>query len=447
MTPYDVAIVGGRCSGAPLATHLARRGLRVCVLDKARFPSDTPSTHIIQPRGTQALERLGVQAALHDAAPLRRVTLLYDGVELEADYLDPRAPDYLSTGNTTGLNVRRTVLDAALQHAAADAGAELRTRTAATGLLRDGERVCGVRTDAGDVRARVVVGADGRGSFVAREVGAREYEGYPAPRLAAWSYYANAGDDGGRLRIGRIGSSALISCPVDAGLHLVGVVPDVREREKFLADRDTLFDAEVSRWPRLGALLDGAERVGPMRVVPDWRGYLRTATGPGWVLTGDAGNFKDPSAAQGITDALRQAETLAEALATGLDATGGGNAGVDAQLQQWWRWRDHDCTDMHRFAARMGAGGPAGPLMRELIGGLVADDDALLLAALLNRDVRSGDLLTPRRVGGALARAARRGPAGALPLARELVGVGRGQVGSTVTRLRGHAALGGARRP
>ena len=426
-----MAVVGGRCAGAPLATHLARRGLRVCVLDKARFPSDTPSTHIIQPRGTQALERLGVLASLPHAAPLRRLTLLYDGVELEADYLDPRAPEYLSTGNTTGLNVRRTVLDDALRAAATNAGAELRSRVAVTGLLRDGSRVCGVRTDAGDVPARVVVGADGRGSFVARAVGAHEYEGYPAPRLAAWSYYANAADDGGRLRIGRIGSSALISCPVDAGLHLVGVVPDVRHRARFLADRDAAFAADVRRWPRLAGVLDGAHRVGPMRVVPDWRGYLRAAAGPGWVLTGDAGNFKDPAAAQGITDALRQAETLADALATGLDDAGD----VDARLRQWWRWRDRDCTDMHRFAARMGAAGAAGPVMRELIRGVVDRDDALLLAALLNRDVRSTELLTPRRVGGALAQAARRGPSGGGALARELVGVGRAQLRTSTTRV------------
>lgn len=89
-----------------------------------------------------------------------------------------------------------------------------------------------------------------------------------------------------------------------------------------------------------------------MRVVPDWHGYFRTATGPGWVLAGDAGNFKDPSAAQGFTDALRQAETLADAVLDGLDGDG-----FDTRLRRWWRWRDRDCRDMHRFAVAMDAAG------------------------------------------------------------------------------------------
>ncbi|WP_375490378.1 NAD(P)/FAD-dependent oxidoreductase [uncultured Jatrophihabitans sp.] len=422
---YDVAIVGGRCAGAPLAVHLARLGLRVCVLDRAHFPSDTPSTHIIQPRGTAALERLGARAALDaaGAAPLRRYTLLYDGVTLDADLCDPRADRHLSTGNTPGLCVRRTVLDEVLLRAAADAGADVRTRTAATALLRDGERVSGVRTAAGDVRARVVVGADGRKSFVAREVDAREYAVYPAPRMAAWAYFEGAADDGGRLRIGRIGTSALLACPTDGGLQLAGVVPAISQRTAFLADRDKAFATELRRWPALAGVLDGAERVGPMRVVPDWRGYLRSATGPGWVLTGDAGNFKDPSAAQGITDALRQAETLSSALVRGLDADGD----PDHELRQWGRWRDKDCRDMHWFAAGMAAAGPAGPVMREMIRDVAERDGGLPFAALLNRDLRSTDLLTARRAGSAVLRAVSSGPAAIRPVTRDVVRLAREQ--------------------
>jgi 2-polyprenyl-6-methoxyphenol hydroxylase-like FAD-dependent oxidoreductase len=432
---YDVAIVGGRVAGAPLATHLARRGVRVCVLDKARFPSDTPSTHIIQPRGTAALERLGVGDALRNAsaAQLQRLAVHYDGADLDASYSDARAPAHLSTGNIPGMCVRRTVLDDVLLQAATQAGAEVRTRTAVTDLCRDGAgRVTGVRTETGDVPARVVVGADGRGSFVAKRTGAREYATYRAPRLAAWAYYAGARPDDGRLRIGRIGSSALIACPVDDGLQLAGVVPGMRERDRFLADRENVFDAELRRWPELCAVLDGAERVGPMRVVPDWRAYFRAAAGPGWVLTGDAGNFKDPAAAQGITDALRQAETLADALAAGLDGAGGTD--LDGELARWWQWRDRDCRDMHWVAASMGAAGPAGPVMREIVRDVAGCDGGLPFAALLNRDLRSTQLLTPRRVGRALRRAASLGPSAAAPLAREIAGVGRNQLRSALGR-------------
>jgi MFS family permease len=105
-------------------------------------------------------------------------------------------------------------------------------------------------------------------------------------------------------------------------MFLVGVVPGMDTRQQFLADRDRNFAGSVRAWPELAALVEGAERVGPLRVVADWRGYLRESAGPGWVLTGDAGNFKDPSAAQGIADALRQAETLAARLAAVLDTDG-----------------------------------------------------------------------------------------------------------------------------
>ncbi|WP_375502016.1 NAD(P)/FAD-dependent oxidoreductase [uncultured Jatrophihabitans sp.] len=411
----DVVIVGSRCSGAPLATHLARAGVRVTLLDKARFPSDTASTHIIQPRGTAALERLGVLERLRaeGAADIARLTVHYADVRLEAVYDSDAAAQRLSTGRTAGLSIRRPALDAALLEIARDNGVDVRPRTPVTDMLRDGSgRVTGVRTREGTVTARLVVGADGRDSFVARAVGARKYATYSAPRFAAWSYYRGARADAGRLRIGRFGTTALIATPTDNDLLLVGVVPAMAEREQFLADRDGGFAQRLRHWPELADVVQGARREGPMRIVPDWQAYFRESAGPGWVLVGDAGHFKDPSAAQGITDALRQAEGLAASITSGLDTD------VDAATQAWWRARDRDCRDMHWFARDMGAAGPTTPAMTEVVRE-VAATDSMLLAQVLNRDVPSSAVVTTARVGRAAAAALHRHPAALPALARE----------------------------
>ncbi len=432
MIDTDVVVVGSRCSGAPLATHLARAGVRVTLLDKARFPSDTASTHIIQPRGTAALERLGVLPRLRaeGAADIARLTLHYADVRLEAEYGTAAAERRLSTGRTAGLSIRRPALDAALLDAARDSGVDVRSRTPVTGLLHDERgRVNGVRTRDATVRARLVIGADGRDSFVARSVGARKYATYPAPRFAVWAYFRGASPDGGRLRIGRFGSTAIIATPTDNDLLLVGVVPAVEERAEFLADRDAGFAARLGEWPELRDVVQGARREGPMRIVPDWQAYFRESAGPGWALVGDAGHFKDPSAAQGITDALRQGEGLAGAVTDGWDGD------LDAATRAWWRARDRDCRDMHWFARDMGAAGPTTPAMTEVVREIAAND-SLLLAQVLNRDVPSSAVVTTSRVGRAAAAAVRRRPAALPALARE---------SARVTSTRARWATGAAR--
>jgi hypothetical protein len=122
---FDVIVVGARCAGSPLATLLARAGLRVCLLDRARFPSDTPSTHGVQPSGVTILERLGVlERLLEVATPIERGTIALDGARIEVDAISERL-------GAPMLNIRRIALDAVLLEAAGAAGAEVRTGTAA----------------------------------------------------------------------------------------------------------------------------------------------------------------------------------------------------------------------------------------------------------------------------------------------------------------------------
>jgi flavin-dependent dehydrogenase len=349
MPEYDVVIVGARCAGSPLATLLARAGLDVCLVDQARFPSDTLSTHVVQSHGVDILLRLGVGDALHavGAVDIGRFTLVND---------DDRIEGVLEPGDTPALCARRVTLDEVLVDAAEAAGAEVRTRTRATGVIREDGRVVGVETADGPLRARLVVGADGMRSDVAGWVGAQEYHVTPGGRMFAVGYLEGVADREGHLRIGRVGDHAFISAPADGGLFMAGVGISLGESAAFKADRDRSYRRGLHSWPELADTVAGGTRVGPLRMITEWHSFFREASGPGWVLVGDAGHFKDFTPGQGISDALRQVERLVPAILAGLDGD------LDAELQRWWGWRDADAWDMYWFASDLGHAGPSTPL-------------------------------------------------------------------------------------
>jgi menaquinone-9 beta-reductase len=420
MGHFDVVVVGARCAGSPLATMLARRGLRVCLLDRSRFPSETLSTHVIQPCGVAVLERLGVLDAVLQAgaARLNRFTFVSDGARLDTTIDD-------DVFGVPALSARRVTLDQVLVEAAASAGVEVRTEAAATGLLWEDGRVAGVKTKRGPVHARLVVGADGRSSTVAKLAGAEEYYVAPAGLVFSWGYFEGVEGVDGQLLLGKPADLAYVSSPTDAGLYMAAVCPPIYAKDAFLADREAGFMAGVEAWPELAGILDGATRIGPIRVMANWHGYFREAAGPGWALLGDAGNFKDPSPAQGISDALRQAERLAETVAAGLDEGGD----IDDELRRWWRWRDEDAYEMHWFATDMGAPGVSPPLNAQVTRDLAGDEEATEgLLRLLNHEVEPSQLFTPRRIGRAAARVARRRPRQVPAMLREVGSEVRSQV-------------------
>jgi 2-polyprenyl-6-methoxyphenol hydroxylase-like FAD-dependent oxidoreductase len=397
---FDVIIVGARCAGAPLATMLARAGLRVCVVDQDRFPSDTLSTHGIQPAGVQVLQRIGVlDSLLKVAPPVLRLRMVFDDIVVPAT-------DVVAITGAPGLNVRRVTLDEILVNAAADAGAEVRTQTAITGLVVDGDRVAGVRTPAGELRAPLVVGADGSRSAVARMVGAREYHPTRNGRVFMWAYY-EADPTDGEMWIGKVGDHTYLGTPTDDGLTLVAACPSIGCREEVRADREAVYEAGVHAWPELHAGVVGARREGPVRTMANMRGFFRPSAGPGWVLVGDAGHFKDPTPGQGIADALRQADTLAAAI---MRALGGGHGRPDEILREWWQWRDEDAWEMYWFAHDMGAGGPTPPLRREAQRRIAADPElTAAMVRVLNHDLRPSQAFTPSFSLTTMAQALRHG--------------------------------------
>ena len=194
---YDAIIVGARCAGAPTAMLLARKGYRVLLVDKATFPSDTISTHIIWPHGAEIMDRWGLLDRLAaTGCPPIALNLIFDvgPFALKGAVTD-------TNGGRGGFCPRRTVLDKLLVDAAVEAGAELREGFTVEALLWDGDRVAGIKGHSrtgGTVeeRARVVIGADGVHSLVAKAVRAPEYDVKPPLTTNYYSYYSGfAADD------------------------------------------------------------------------------------------------------------------------------------------------------------------------------------------------------------------------------------------------------------
>ncbi len=419
---HDVVVVGARCAGSPLAAHLARAGLSVAVVDRARFPSDTASTHLFQASGLAVLGRLGLTDRLvATGAPwLEMADFKLGGFTARVPWTrEPSDPG-------PAICIRRPVLDAILLAAAQEAGATVHTATRVTALVRDRQRVTGVvaEGDGGERRilAPLVVGADGRSSKVARLVGARTYNVSPNERFGFWAYYEGAKWSPPATIMFVRDERFVIACPTDAGLYLVAILAPLADLSSFTVDVESSYDDYVARCSPLSDILAEARRTARPRGISSFSGFFRDSSGPGWVLVGDAGHFKDPAPGQGISDAFRQGEVLAAAIVE----AGGAATATDEAMTRWWRWRDRDAAGMHWFAHDFGAAGPVPIVFEGVVDGLAREPDGLRRAVdVLNHRVEPKELLTPRRAAVAAARAivSRRYPARVvLAEVRELAG-------------------------
>ena len=214
---YDAVIVGARCAGSPTAMLLARQGFKVLLVDKATFPSDTISTHILWPHGAEILARWGLLGSLAatGAPPIcRHMTF-----DVGPFALRGAIPD--TNDGMGGFCPRRTVLDSLLVHAAAEAGVDVREGFTVDELLEAGDSVVGVRghgRDGGPVEehARIVIGADGVHSFVARAVQAAEYDVRPVAACGYYSHFSDVRhDDIGTLDDGLAAYEGRATCAFD----------------------------------------------------------------------------------------------------------------------------------------------------------------------------------------------------------------------------------------
>ena len=404
---YDVVVVGARCAGATLAHDLAAAGASVAVVDRARFPSDTLSTHFFQTPGVRTIVRLGLLDEMTSSgAPFVDLVDLRVG---DVTTVEPywRGPD----DPCSCLCIRRTVLDAALVRAAGQAGAAVRTDTRVTGLVSADGRVTGVTVTDGAGRDRptrrrprrrcrrhgVHGGPSGRGPALSRRT-------EPALRLL------------GLLRRctrqpvrERCCGTASTTSSASASLATPGFTSPASSRPStgWLPSARTSRGPSPQPWPDPNvstARLADSRRVGPAAGAwPAIRCSSESRPDPGWALVGDAGHFKDPVPGQGISDAFRQAERLAADIVSGL----GGATPLDAVLSDWWAWRDADAIDMHWLGADLGAAGPVPAVVVELIRDLHGSPGGLWdFWGLFHHATRTTDVFTPERLAAVAERVA-----------------------------------------
>jgi flavin-dependent dehydrogenase len=315
MTTYDAIVVGARCAGSATAMLLARQGLRVLVLDRVRYGSDTVSTHALMRGGVLQLQRWGLvdRVAAAGTPPVTRVLFHYPE-ETVPIALKPAA------GVNSLYAPRRTVLDRVLADAAMEAGADVRFRNTVTEILRHPSgRVTGVAARDSHGRALVAsapltIGADGVRSSVARSVGAASVRTASRGGAVLYGYWDHLAAEGYEWFYAPGVSAGMI--PTNDGRTgvFVGTTAQ-RMRAARATGTGNAFNSllqAVSRdaWQRVS----GARPPVRLRGFAGMSGYLRQAGGPGWALVGDAGAFEDPLSTHGITDAFRDAELLASAV-------------------------------------------------------------------------------------------------------------------------------------
>ncbi|MGH9213092.1 MAG: NAD(P)/FAD-dependent oxidoreductase [Acidimicrobiales bacterium] len=368
--PYDVIVVGARCAGSPTAMLLAREGLRVLLLDRASFPSDVVSSHLVHDGGAGCLERWGLLAAVR-AIPVPAMSKDTFDFGLFSLSGSPATVDGRPGPGT--IAPPRIRLDALLLAAAEQAGAEVRQDCRVTELLVEDGRVAGVRyrTSAGTVgaeRAGLVVGADGRHSLVARQVGAETYEAAPSLTCASYAYWT--GLDVDQLEASFTPDRFVTAFPTVDSLTCVYVAFPHDEQAVVRTDRGESYRRALREAPAFRDRVGSAEQVTPCRGSADLGTYYRRTWGPGWVLVGDSRHYQDPILAQGIGNAFRDAEAVARAITTGLD---GGS--LRPELEAYERARTQETEPVYRFGQEVGAFRPT-PRLARLMLALQDDQDA-----------------------------------------------------------------------
>jgi flavin-dependent dehydrogenase len=341
---YDVIVVGARCAGASTAMLLGRKGLKVLLVDRARFPSDIPHGHLIHRHGPRRLRDWGLLERLVAAGcpPITTITRDTGSFPLVGR-------DLVIDGVAAAYGPRRIALDKLLIDGAVEAGVELRAGFAIDEYTGDENRVTGIRgrDRAGGARvterAAITVGADGRGSRLARTVRAAEYE--VTPTVACWyfSYWSGVPSDG--LELYERGERAIFAHPTNDGLFALFVGWPISLQHAVQSDLERSFMAVVDLIPGLSERVRGGRREERFYGAANLPNFLRKPCGPGWALVGDAGCHKDPYLALGICDALRDAALLAEAISEGLSA----RSSLDKAMADYERHRNEATLSDYRL--------------------------------------------------------------------------------------------------
>ncbi|MCQ4208841.1 NAD(P)/FAD-dependent oxidoreductase [Streptomyces longispororuber] len=307
---YDVIVIGARCAGSPTAMLFARQGYRVLLLEKARFPQDTLSSHYIHQQGVALLNRWGLLDRLREAGcrPIDHQSYEAPGVRVDGFSLP-------IDGLRTTYAPRRYVLDPILADGAVAAGVEFREGCAVNDLVFEGDRVVGVRyttpggAEATD-RAHLVVGADGMRSLVARKAGAPNVIEHARLTCTYYSYWAGVP---AHFELYERPGRWIGVLPTNDDLTLLMAYFPQEDFGQVRKDVEPAYlDAFRTTAPELYERMQAGERVEQLYGTGHQENYFRKAYGPGWALVGDAVNHKDSITARGITEAFVQAQSLTD---------------------------------------------------------------------------------------------------------------------------------------
>jgi flavin-dependent dehydrogenase len=406
---FDAIIIGARCAGSPTAMLLARKGYKVLVLDRATFPSDTLSTHVVQPHGVAALARWGLLDRLvaSGCPPIHTYGFDFGAFTIAGAPGTVDAP--------VAYCVRRTVLDKLLVDAAVAAGAEVRQGFVVQEILVSDGRVTGIRGHAKNgqmtgpsltVTAPIVIGADGRHSLLAKAVTPEIYNERPTLQGGYYAYWSGLPMDG-RFEFFLGDGCGFAAADTNDGLTMVVGGWPIAQFEATTVAPEThylkLFDHAKGFRERLAGARRESKIFGGS--TPN---FFRKPFGPGWALVGDAGYLKDPVTAQGIVNAFRDAELVT----TAIDAWRSGTRPYDAAMADYQATRDRESLPMFNFTCQLAALEPPPPDFVALLGAVHGNQEATDHFCRINAGVTSPDeFFAEANVGRIFAAAqARRAP-------------------------------------
>lgn len=370
---YDAIVIGARCAGSPTAMLLANRGYRVLLVDKATFPSDTMSTHVIHPPALAALKRWGLLEQL-DAThcpPIETYSFDFGPVSIKGS---PQPVEGISHAYCP----RRTVLDKLLVDGAVAAGAELREAFMVEDLVSDGDVITGIRGHAkgGSTvteHAKVVVGADGKHSLLAKTVNPEQYNQRPPALAQYYAYWSGLDIDGFEIRIRSEHRRGWAAAPTHDDLVVLPFGWPIEEFKANRRDVEGNFFAAMDLIPEFAERIRDAKRESKFFGTAENPFYFRKPFGPGWVLLGDAGYHKDPITAMGINDAWRDAELVAGAL----DDYFSGRRSFDDGMADYQRTRDEAAMPVYDFTWDIAQMQPPPPDQQQLFGAIAGNQEAM----------------------------------------------------------------------
>ena len=395
----DVIVVGTRCAGSPTAMLLARKGYRVLAVDRATFPSDTVSTHILHPLGVAALSRWGLLDRLAATGCPSIHTYAYDfgPFTIEGAPGTDEAP--------VGYCPRRTILDQQLIEAAAQAGAEIREGFTVEEVLVEAGRVVGIRGHSPhgrstSERAPVVIGADGLRSVVAEAVRPDRYDEKPILLAAYYSYWSGLPMDG-RFETYIRDKRGFGVAPTHDGLTMIITGWPYAEFAENKKDIEGNVLKTIDLVPAFADRLRAARReerfVGA--AVPN---YFRKPYGPGWALVGDAGYNRDFITGQGMMDAFLDAELCVNALDKALSGT----QPFDAAMSDYQRTRDARVKAMYEFTCSLATLEPPPPATQQLFAAVHGNQAAMDAFVRMNAGTISpAEFFAPGNVNAIMAAA------------------------------------------